>query len=1567
MLRKIEIAALFVLVFCLSAMAAQKQVLKIVPDPNTAGVMSADDVIKVEWVQLTGPGSQDLASAVSRGGIYFAASPAAGDLSRYTRIARAIDENVESQVGTAASLRSRFMPSQAGISHGAYYCIVASVAEDGDTLYSDYFTLMVETATAPTIEFPKANLMAGEMVATIPDLTPRFRWTGVSGVPYYHVILSDKPIISGSGLSSNISVIWQAITPATSIAYGAPDPSGTITAAPPPLTPGKTYSWMVLNNYGNHMAFSSSAAINPMDVAQAQFKIAGTPINAPQAVWPVNGDTLSAPSFEFRLTGQDSRANAYRIDLFTTASTEELGAGGLGDMKADLLVWTTTVSPGTQDALSVPFDAAGTLTGGQYTWRAYALDSRGAGSSDAASASSFYYKATVGDVRIRTLEMIGGPGGFASPVGFVEMRTEVLSGPTQAPLAFFTNNNGYSDRSFPYGRYRITAVKDGYNNQSITVNVDGTAERDTIFMVRPQAVIYGQALAADGTPLNLAKVTAVSEWGDTLTAFTGGNGSFTIGCNAAQWTITFDKAGYRTSAPRRVTLRVGDNRNFGSVTLVRNPNSLTGVVKNAGGGPLIGARVRVFTAGGVSVDELASTPDNGSFAFYLNSGTFVVTAEKAGFAMFSRTITVTGSTVLDITLPEGAALVNGVIIGKSWDAGRKGYVSAPVTSALIRFWDDTDTLMVTSDATFGRFSVSLPVGRAYNVLPSAAGFNAGVISRLSTSEDSIAASGGTMAFTDTLNAFLTIKGMVRDSKGDPVSGVDVFVNAVQGIIASGRTAVGGRYDIRNIPDNLPTEIYSVSAGRSGYYMTGHAYLLSVRNGGPNIDSDKFDFDMAAGKESIVWEVSDANYGIIKVVSPFHKTVDFNYSNPEKPQVARADSVGPVYHIIEAVAESDPNRLELSYHSFKVTETVIGVTKIGPDTIAVRFPFEHRSPGAVEMDPNTGKYSLTVNVAAVMPDADIVAVDLYHRSEGRTQFSREPYNIYRPIPVEIISLPVPFMPVRDGTDLFYYFSVRVRVPSKGANGAVTYDTLTYGSSKQIFSTFVRPEPTILSRVAVTPGVSGRDTLVMPSSYTAEFRFGAFYSDQFISVDSLALAKGEAGTVRWLVNGSPAGTGVSFRYPTPSGAENITLRAEFTPGGGYKMKDGAAAAVEMPVRVTGQALESITVIRSGEEGEISSGEQAGFRAQAFDRGGASVTVSPVWSVRPYAAGGITPDGTFMSAPDFFGTAMVTAVAGGRSASYAEQGEGPGQKVFYRLRRSSAAVRVSTGMGLGLEFSPWSIAANREAGIKMTVPELTNYVLRGPDGFRMADSAAFDVTIKNFEAIDSAVVIVMDVPAHLRESAASRSQEFMVAKWFSDSLMWIPIEGSEISQDGARVTAKLTKQGALPKKRLSKRAAAAAGVQARARALEESARYALVTKTAELSASMSISPHPFSPYIRPFKEYGHGAPAGTCVKVNVEAPEGSVRSVQVHVYNATGTRVWAVYRQNVPAGQTHQFWWNGRTSGNGSGRTSVSEVEWTPDMHLNADRPMCRNGRYFVHVTVTDMKGGQKRLMKPVVLMK
>jgi hypothetical protein len=1555
MLRKLEAVVASVLA-CAAFAAGAQQGLRIVPGISAAGVRAQGDTVSVEWVL---PEGSTVAAMPPECDIYYAAAPAGGDLSKYTKLASPLGAPNELKPFGAGQKRvTRFVPAgQGGRMKPGVYCLIAA-SKDG-ALYSDYLTLMIASAEPPAILSPKADVMKGELVKKLSDPAPLFTWKAVAGVPYYHIVLSDVPFVdAGGNPNAGVNIIWQAITPNTRIAYGAPDPSNTITAPSPPLSPGTTYSWMVLNNYGNRPAFTSWDVISVMDGVAGRIEIEGGGLAAPRALSPARGDTVADARLTFSWAGLDTNANSYLLNLFREGAAADFGMEGMGKFSMSMLAWERVVPRGNRGAdqtLSVTLDANGTLSGGAYRWRVYALDKQGKAYTSAAgdnfSTATFTYKrGDEGFINVTATERMGGVDTL--PVGYVDMKSEVLSGATMAPLLFNTNGGGGTGaRRFAAGTYRVTAVKEGYFNYTATVTVSA---KDTVNlrmrMSRPEAALYGRVLMADSSAVSGARVTAVSEWGDTAATATDGNGNFALACRAADWTVTAEKSGFSGGAPRKATLRIGDN-DFGSVVLAKNPFALSGTVRNSLGAPLVGARVRVLRDG-VPVDELASTPQSGAYAFYLNSGVYTVTAEKPGFAMFSRSVAVTGTMAQDIALREGAVVVSGAITGKSWVARVGGYVYAPVASARVSFAEDgvarPDTFTVASDPVFGRFSVSLPKDRNYKVTVSAAGFAPSGAARGFTTE----AAGDELSkeYSDTLYALAAIKGRVLNVGGD--AQIDVTVSDGEGRVVASVKSAGGVYEARNIPDGD----FRLGAGGAGYFARD-GYAVAVSGGSLNPNKEYYDFTMEPGNKSIVFKADGyTGGGTVKIISPFNRTL---------PLGETLGGVGFGSYAAEAVP-NDSNRLELSYHAFSIPE---GRADVWEE--ALRFPFTHIPGDTAEL--SGGKVKIFWPKYSGNLYSPIDRITLCYSSEGSARFdSAEVKNVGGELPFDVA-------PARDGCNLYYYFRVYL------SNGDI------YGSGKQLYRSYVKPNDRAISRVAVEPGAAGGDTLAVPSSYPAAFAFRAFYSGRYRPID------GNAGTVSWRVWDAAAptdtlgrGTGMTYAFTTPDGRRDLFLRAELEPQNGYGGQDGVPLTVEFPVRVTGELIGSMEVVSEGDAGAISNKESVGFRVYAVDAGNNPVTVSPKgWRVFPGGAGTVSADGQFTPSPGFVGVADITAVFdGGREIKYAGPGAAvPGQGVYYAFKNAAGGDTANTFKNMKVVFGPGTLREGMGTNLEVAVPALDNHVHRGTEEYRMADSLAFELTYSDARAVGGDVLLAFDIPPELRGAAKGGDAEFRVARWFPDSLRWVPIGGDRTRIEGNAVIARLSPPdeaanepglsktkagkvaGRLWRNSAKKTAAATATAAAlpREAAFAASARYALVTKTSNTTLAVSVSPHPFSPYIVPVREYPVDAKAGTCIKVNVQAPEPYVKSVKVRIYNATGKMVWGIEKLNAETGE-NRFWWNGRTGGRGGGRSSVNEEVWSADYYeRNAGRPLCRNGRYYVMVIITDMEENQRRAMKPLVLMK
>jgi hypothetical protein len=203
------------------------------------------------------------------------------------------------------------------------------------------------------------------------------------------------------------------------------------------------------------------------------------------------------------------------------------------------------------------------------------------------------------------------------------------------------------------------------------------------------------------------------------------------------------------------------------------------------------------------------------------------------------------------------------------------------------------------------------------------------------------------------------------------------------------------------------------------------------------------------------------------------------------------------------------------------------------------------------------------------------------------------------------------------------------------------------------------------------------------------------------------------------------------------------------------------------------------------------------------------------------------------------------------------------------------------------------------------------------------------------------LLDVPQGL-----ASAQAINVGWWNPDSLAWTVLADSKMSIDKKTVSA----------------------------ALAHFSRYAVVSQSGGLQSTLSVVPNPFSPLRSPSDfskfatRFGPGAPKGTCISFTPDVPDQRLRQIQVRIYSILGDLVCSVVNQNAPKMVTYNLWWDGRSNSGDMQWESLSDGPGDNTKTFPVqNRLMCKNGRYFVVLTVTDFSGKEKSYMQQVVLVK
>jgi hypothetical protein len=1464
------------------------------------GTVKPDTVVWVKWAGTSRNPLLPTYLAPDSGYIYYSRSPGGGALKNYAnRVNRPYTDSVggrlvihdneythptlESPVAVRASA---FRPvDQRDMGSGVFYCVVALPLQ-GDTLVSNEFQILVESPDKVERIGPVGDITA---------LTPTFSWKANPGVPYYHIILSDEPISfdtsSGNINLQGLSIIWQAITPDNQMVYGAPDPSKTITADPPPLSPGTHYTWVVLNNYGNQPMFSSfrSAKLPP-----SGFTVTGTSLTRPKNVYPAPGaalDNVKNEKFSFSWTNLDAKANTYKIYVYVGADF----SGVLAGVNAKMAVWQTEVrATAGRDTMSVSIDASSILTNNKYLWRVMAVDDKGAGT--AGDTSSFNYSSQTGTMGLFTRENIpvahdGKVDTIVTAVGLVQASVEVLSGAMEAPLLFYTDNSGNLERTRPAGSYRVTMIKDGYENlaKTIVLGADDTT-RDTFFLKRPESSIFGRVVDESNKGINLATVRAVSDRNDTVTAKSDGLGNFVLNCYGADWQVGFEMEGYRPLLPRKITVEPGKSFDFGMVIMQKNPYTLSGTVVNTGQAPLLGVKVQLLHDG-VVVGEMPSTPQTGLFAFSIPAGTYTLTAEKVGFTSYSSPIEIASSRNVTVAMAPRATLVAGYVYGKSVVNGQS--LIAPITSANIYFVNSSgDTLAAGVDAVYGNFHISLPGNRRFTVWSAATGYAPkGRLDTIATGDLA------NVTYNDTLTAFALIAGTVKTSAAKAALG-DVGVTLVRAgagtIAASAKSSANGYFEFRGIVDG----IYTVTAGKDGFVLDSAAGGDTIRVTGGNPSPGSIGLFMKPGDKTVKWAVRGTGLiaGQIKILSPMVKTITIGDS------LARAGAGG---YIVTVDAAAD-TLIDLAFHRFAVPD---GAT-LFTDTVALNVSRRKTDTLFPSLD---GTVSLTVSSADALDSAA-----LYFKDAAGSAWQSQRKN------VRARAYVFSFVPPKDGSTMQYFFTA-----ARGSD--------VYGYDKESFYAFVAPDTVRLSKLEITPFSS--DTLRFPTGSDALFSLKGYYSAAFLPASIR-----DSAAVSWRLADSQGcslvksrGLDAQVRTASSRSARPIVLTAAVDTTK-LRLKAGVSPQQSVPFLVSGGALASITVKRvdAKSPGPISTaiGDRAEFIAQGSDKLGTKVNLSPAWSVQPSSAGSIGDDGVFRPAPRFLGAVRIFAAAAGLQGEYTPetQSAAGGLNVQHIVPRKATPDTASNEAGLSLVFPPNIVGGNDIGLIDLSTPPMRNLIQRGFTDVRMIDSSAYDITElqkATFTFAHDSIRLTLSIPAPIREEAAAGKRRISIARWNADSLLWNPLGGTLVAAGGKTASVNLA----------------------------HFSRYAVVAPPKGLSVDVSVSPNPFSPKVRP---QGAGSPLGTRIAVRPEMPEVRLQYIDIRIYNIVGDQVWAL---QIPNAQPMQYavWWDGTTT------TRVESGDPNrPTITVQGDR-LCRNGRYFVVVTVKDYNNKEKKVMKPIVLVK
>ena len=525
-----------------------------------------------------------------------------------------------------------FVPSQNGMGAGVYHAVIASASST-----SREFKIYIQNENAPVRVSPSNG-------STINTTTVRFAWNPVVGVPFYHILVSDQTISisqtpEGDYQLVGANVVWQAITPNTSINYGDEDPSGyfeALNALAPPLSPTRTYNWVVLNTYENNPALSSI-----VNSGVSSFQMGSSVVlQPPRLIQPSVNQQIESRDFLFQWQSV-SGAHHYELVLFEFLTKD--------DSEASYPVFRT-VTPDN----SVLLTLRDILKPNRYLWTVYAIDDNGLATS--ATPIEFVYNTTQGTLNIVTKSTSGS--------GLPRTNVRIVSengAPELAPLA--TAEGQTLVIGLRPGSYTVIGDKEGYESGSVSVRVEANQSSSITLYLKPQqSQLFGSIQSASGQPLDNARIVCVSFDRRETYRSTSSSGSFSVSLPFGIWEVGAEKEGYITSSPVSVVLKNNRYDLPDPIELEAMLYQIRGTVLSQSGQAVPNCTV---AASNSNQQVQVQTGETGVFQLLLSKNKWNLQVEKTGWIPSTvRMIDVTGNATLStpIFLTINGRTINGTLL-----------------------------------------------------------------------------------------------------------------------------------------------------------------------------------------------------------------------------------------------------------------------------------------------------------------------------------------------------------------------------------------------------------------------------------------------------------------------------------------------------------------------------------------------------------------------------------------------------------------------------------------------------------------------------------------------------------------------------------------------------------------------------------------------------------------------------------------------------------------------------------------------------------------------------------------
>jgi hypothetical protein len=501
--------------------------------------------------------------------------------------------------------------------------------------------------------------------------------------------------------------------------------------------------------------------------------------------------------------------------------------------------------------------------------------------------------------------------------------------------------------------------------------------------------------------------------------------------------------------------------------------------------------------------------------------------------------------------------------------------------------------------------------------------------------------------------------------------------------------------------------------------------------------------------------------------------------------------------------------------------------------------------------------------------------------------------------------------------------------------------------------------------LTLALKSRTELYVKAYYGANFEPVKLNANQFewaTTSDKILGISKDSENASALINGKTAG--------------QCTLSVWIKPNSGLKTAEGVSDTVKLPIKITDSEISTIKIISLSESEHpdyITNKEPMTFAIEAKDKKGNIVSATPRWIINPPVAE--TPvaekeinkqNGLFTPNDAFIGRAYISAQINSKIRDDFSINDRKGLLVAYTATADEKKVGNKSA-----ELAFDSQAAATAITVSIDNPVINNSGERDVEeknAFIISDIFEIKRQVGEDFANPDGVNVKLFVPEiyHGDLSNGVRDGEKLgIAVWDKKNLRWEYYDRKVLAgqEDSSKMKVRAAKYDSNEKS-----LALSIGEYINE---YNSIRIGIVGKDVAAGAVVQVSPNPFSPFVSPLNDYVNiisdmsNDVKGTCIKITSKSNATKFKtSAQVGIYTAEGTMVYHATLNGLDAGQSYYLFWDGRTQ---ISSTALSKIGISPNKALFVPgNEMCRNGRYFVNVTLDDGKE-KMRYTKEIILFK